>query len=80
MYVYVCDGGVLHLYLFNTFSLIGVFICIYIDAGLFVEAGEKLLLDMISGSCEVVWKSRSSFPVPGSEFSSVGFPGCGEVY
>lgn len=60
----MCVGGVL--YLFNPFSLIGMFI--YINAGLFGEAEEKLLLDVISFSCEVVWKSRPSFPVPGSEF------------
>lgn len=65
MYVYVCVGGMLYLYLFNSFSLIGMFI--YINAGLFGEAEEKLLLEVISFSCEVVWKSRPSFSVPGSE-------------
>lgn len=58
-------GGMLYLYLFNPFSLIGMFI--YINAGLFGEAEEKLLLEVISFSCEVVWKSKPSFPVPGSE-------------
>jgi len=57
---------VLYPYLLNTLSPMGMFVGV--NAGLLGKAREKLLLQAVSVSCEVIWKSRCSLDVPVSEF------------
>lgn len=52
----VCVCVVLYLYLLNTLSPKGT--CVGVNTGLLGKVQEKLLLRVVSASCEVTWKRR----------------------